>query len=189
MKKIIVTATAIAATIILMNSCKKEEQNVAPPEPDNEVITTVQLKVVNTTDATDTATAKWVKRNPADTSSPDLSHATLNLKKNAVYNVEVSFLDETQTPAGDITSEVRERANYHLVCFTPAGGLNVTVAATDHDTHTPALPVGLSNALTTGAVSTGSLQVQLHHQPTLKTGDCSLGSVDADVSFTVNVVN
>lgn len=189
MKKIIITVAAIAASMILVNSCKKDEQNVQPPEPDNEVITTVQLKAVNAADSTDTVTAKWVKLNPADTSAPDLSHAVMNLKKSAVYNVSVSFLDETQSPAGDITAEVRDRANYHLVCFTPASGLNVVVAATDRDTHTPALPVGLSNTFTTGAVSSGALRVQLHHQPTLKTGDCSLGSIDADVSFTVNVVN
>lgn len=189
MKKILKVAALSVALTALLNACNKDEKNVDAPPPDNEVITTVQLKAVNVADSTDTMTAKWVKMDPADTSAPDVSHAVLNLKKNTVYNVEVSFLDESQSPADDITAEVRDRGNYHLVCLTPATGLNLMIAATDQDTHTPALPIGLSNTFTTGAVSSGSLQVQLHHQPTLKTGDCSLGSIDADVSFTVNVTN
>ena len=171
----------------MWSSCSKDEKNVQAPVPDNEVITTVQLKVTNTADATDTATAKWVKLNPADTALPDLTHATLALKANATYNVQVKFLDESQTPAEDITLEVQDRANYHLVCFTPATALNLSVVATDHDTHTPALPIGLADLLTTTTASTGNLNVMLHHQPTLKTGDCSLGSIDADVNFTVRI--
>lgn len=172
---------------VAWSSCSKDEKNVQAPAPDNEVITTVQLKAVNTTDISDTPSAKWVKLNPADTSAPDLTHASLHLRRNASYTVQVYFLDETKTPAEDITTEIKDRANYHLVCFSPASGLNLTVTATDHDTHTPALPIGLTNLFTTTGTSVGNLNVELHHQPDLKTGDCSLGSIDADVNFSVSI--
>lgn len=187
MKKSFIILLATTGVLLAWSSCKKSEQNVQAPVPDNEVITTVQLSAVNTTDPTDTPTAKWVKLNPADTSAPDLTHARLLLRPNATYNVQVKFLDETKSPADDITAEVKDRANYHLVCFSPASGLNLQISAADSDTHTPPLPVGLSNVFRTTTISTGNLNVELHHQPTLKTGDCSLGSIDADVNFTVTV--
>ncbi len=186
-KKSFLLFTTSILILIFWGSCKKEEQAVAAPQPDNEFITTVQLKATNTVDATDTPSAKWVKLNPADTAAPDLSHATLSLKKNASYNVQVKFLDESKTPVGDITQEVLTRANYHLVCFNVASGLSLTVSPTDHDTNVPALPIGLSNLFSTNTVSSGHLEVLLHHQPNVKNGDCAPGSIDADVNFTVTI--
>ena len=183
----IIMLLAALVMVAVWSSCKKSEKDVQAPLPDAETITTVQLKAVNVADSTDTVSAKWVQLVPSNPLSVDTSQAHLRLKKNANYTVNVYFLDETKTPADDITTEVRERANYHLVCFTPASGLNLTVNATDHDTHTPALPVGLINLATTAGASAGNLNVTLHHQPDLKTGDCSLGSADANVNFSVTI--
>jgi len=178
---------ALAATTLAWSSCKKEEKNVDPPAPDNEIITTVKLVATNNADITDIRTAQWKDLTPNE-GNPDLSAAKLTLKKDAVYTVSVLFMDETKTPLVDITAEVKDRANYHLICFAPAAGLNLTVARTDHDTNSPALELGLKNNFTTAAVSSGTLNVSLHHQPSGKNGtDCSIGSTDADVNFTVNI--
>lgn len=171
--------------LIFWASCKKEEAAVAVPEPGNEYLTTVMLLATNAADSSDMVSAKWVSIPGA---AIDTSHITLNLKKNASYKVSVKFLDESKSPSSDITPEILERANYHLICFNVAPALQMTVAATDHDTNTPALPIGLSNLFTTTGVSSGNLELLLHHQPNVKNGDCSPGSVDADVNFTV-VVN
>jgi hypothetical protein len=102
--------------------------------------------------------------------------------------VSVTFLDETKSPVEDITEEVEERSNFHLVCYTPASSLNVAVQRTDLDNNTPKLQLGLKTRFTTGAASTGALQVALHHQPSGKNGtDCSIGSTDVDVNFTVTL--
>lgn len=187
-KKSILSCSIIIAIIaIFAVSCNKE-QAVAPPNPDNEFITTVELVATNASDATDVQTAKWVKLNPNDTSAPNLTQAFLNLKANAVYNVAVKFLDETKTPVSDITSEILARENYHIICFGVASALNLTVKRTDHDTNTPtAFEVGLQDAFTTTAASSGNLEVTLHHQPNVKNGDCAPGSIDADVNFTINI--
>ena len=169
--------------LFFMGACSKAEKNVTE-QPDNELLTTVELKAVNTTDATDTPSAKWAS---IPGGSLDTSRAILNLKKNASYNVSVMFLDESKTPASDLTGEIRARGNYHLVCFNVSGGLTLAVSPTDHDSNSPALPIGLSDLLTTGAASAGRLEVILHHQPNVKTGDCAPGSIDADVNFTVNI--
>jgi len=184
--RIILLTTAITLTAF-WSSCKKDEKAVAPPVPENEFLTTVELVVTNAANPSDVQTAKWEKLNPDDTTAPDLSHAFLNLKQNATYNVAVKFLDATQTPVADITGEIQDRANYHLICFGIASGLNLQATRTDHDNNTPPLEVGLQDVFTTGGASSGNLEVTLHHQPNVKNGDCAPGSIDADVNFTVTI--
>jgi hypothetical protein len=185
-KQSIITAS-VSLVMLVWTSCNKDEKNVAPPEPENEIITTVKLVAVNAADTTDVVTAQWKDLTPND-GNPDLSAANMTLKKDATYNVTISFLDETKTPADDVTEEVKDRANYHLICYTPASGLNLTVVRTDHDTNTPQMELGVETTFTTGAASNGSLQVALHHQPSGKNGtDCSIGSTDADVPFVITV--
>lgn len=185
MKHIIKSALFFSLVMLGFNGCKKDETTVTPPPPDNEYLSTVKLVAINTTDSSDIHTAKWVQLDP--TGLPDTSFAKLTLKKNATYNVSVYFEDETKNPVESITTEVRDRANYHLVCFDVASGLTLTVQRTDHDTNVPALELGLTNLFTTGNVSTGKLGVSLHHQPNIKNGNCDIGSTDVDVDFTVDI--
>ncbi|MFT4061672.1 MAG: hypothetical protein QM642_04860 [Edaphocola sp.] len=186
MKKLRILTTMALATI-LWAACNKDETKTSPEDPENEFMTTVRLVATNDADASDVQTASWVKLDPTDTAAPDLSNATLNLKANANYTLTVAFLDQSQTPEEDLTEEIWERRNYHLVCFEPAAALDVQITSTDHDDNAGQYRVGLTNALVTGAVSSGDLEVTLHHQPNVKNGDCAPGSVDADVHFTVNI--
>ena len=186
MKK--VTSVLAGGTLILgllISGCKKEETVVAPPTPGNEFLTTVRLVCTNTANAADVKTVS-VKEQPGQ--PINYTNATLVLKKNATYNVQVLFLDETKTPVGDITQDIFDRRNYHLVCFEVTGAA-LSVVRTDLDTNTPALPVGLADKFTTVGIGTGSLNVKLRHQPNAKNGDCSSGSSDADVDFPLNIIN
>lgn len=185
MKKLMKTVAAACFMSLVFYACKKEEKTVSPPDPENEFLTTVQLVVVNANDATDTKTVS-VKQLPDQ--PIDYSNASLTLKANTTYHVSVKFLDETTSPAGNVTEDIYDRRNYHLICFEVSGGANLTVTRTDLDTNTPALPVGLEDDFKTGAASTGSLNVQLRHQPNAKNGDCAPGSSDADVDFPI-VIN
>ncbi len=184
MKKIAGILVVAGGIILALNGCKKDETAVSPPLPGNEFLTTVQLVVTNTADATDvqTVSVKQLPDQPVDNSK-----AALTLKKNAVYTVQVKFLDETKTPAGNVTDDISTRRNYHLICFVVSGGAYLTVVRTDQDTNTPALQVGLQDKFTTGAASTGSINVQLRHQPNAKNGDCTPGSTDADVNYPVTI--
>ena len=178
---------ALSSCTLLWSACHKPEENVDVPDPDNEVITTVKLTAVNAADATDVVNAQWKDLTPND-GNPDLSAAKLTLKKDAVYNVSLQFLDETKTPVGNITEEITDRANYHLICYTPSSGMGLTVQRTDKDNNTPQMELGLAAKFTTTTVADGSIQVALHHQPSGKNGtDCAIGTTDADVTFTVKV--
>ena len=173
--------------ILGLNGCNKDEKTVSPPVPGNEFLTSVRVTATNTTDPTDVQVAiitdTTIIPNPPDS----INHDTLNLKANSVYTVTVEFLDETKHPAGQVTDDIYDRRNYHLICFETSQGLNLTVMRTDLDTNNPPLQIGLQDKFTTGAVSKGTLNVQLRHQPNAKNGDCAPGSSDADVTYNINI--
>lgn len=175
--------TSVFTFMVCWCACNKKEQAVAPPLPGNEPLTTLVIKASNPNDATDTPSASWIQLDPTGTANPDLSHDTLRLKAGVAYSVNIQLLDSLN----DITSEIRTRENYHLFCFDVAAGLSLVCKQTDLDTNPKPLPIGLTDLFTAGAVSSGSLEVTLHHQPNVKDGTCSPGSIDIDATYTVKI--
>ena len=173
--------------MFLFFACKKDEKTVSPPLPGNEFLTTVRLVAVNTADASDVQIASVTDTSQIPNPPDSINHPALKLKAGATYNVSVLFLDETKKPAGNVTDDIYERRNYHLLCFDVIGGVNLTVTRTDLDTNVPALPIGLQDKFTTGAAGSGKLNVQLRHQPNAKNGSCDPGSSDADVDFNITI--
>lgn len=186
MKKLITIIAAAGITSLAFYGCSKDEKTVAPPVPGNEFLTTVRLIATNANDPSDVQVASitdtTIIAHPADS----INTPTLNLKANSTYHVQVLFLDETTNPAGNVTEDIYDRRNYHLLCFDVTGApLNVT--RTDLDTNNPPLPIGLQDDFRTGAASDGTLNVQLRHQPNAKNGDCAPGSSDADVTYNIHI--
>ncbi len=166
----------------LLTACNKEEQSVAPTI-DNEAITTATLQLTNKANSADVVTATIDNL----TTTPDSSKATLNLKANATYTGVVLLSDKTQTPATDVTAEIKDRQNIHLFVYTPAPANLFTVAITDRDTN-PApgpYPIGLTYNLTTTTAGAGRLNVVLRHQPNTKNGTADPGSTDLNIDFPV----
>jgi len=109
----------IAAVLVII-SCNKDEKVVAPTIA-NEALTTVQLKLVNTTDGTDQPFAQWEQLldNNGNPLPVDVSQANLTLKANATYTASIILLDKTQDPVFNVSNEIKERANYHLFFYQP----------------------------------------------------------------------
>ena len=177
---------AIISLIISASACKKEEEEVTPPLPENELLTTISLRLISSDNA-DTLNATWRDLTPNDTNPPDTSLAILNVKDSTLYRAEVFFLDETKSPAEDIRAEVQERANYHRIFYFPSSSLgsNFNVNITDFDTNSPPLALGLTSNIQTVQSSNGILRVVLKHQPNGKDGSFEPGTIDADVNFRV----
>ena len=168
----------------LLLACNKEEQSVAPTI-DNEAITTATLQLTNKANSADVVTATIDNLDK----TPDFSKATLNLKANTTYTGVVLLSDKTQSPATDVTAEIKDRQNIHLFVYTPTPTSLLTVTITDKDTN-PApgpYPVGLAYTLATTAAGTGTLNVVLRHQPNTKNGTPTPGSTDLDATFPVVV--
>lgn len=121
--------------------------------------------------------------------------------ENTTYTISLEFLDE-QDPADveDITAEIREEAEEHLVVYQVGGDVG-TVAITDVEsdyengnTVGDDLPVGLAAEFTTGASgSTGTLLISLRHLPPngdtpQKTATSGLTDGDTDVQATFPIM-
>ncbi len=124
-----------------------------------------------------------------DGDGPDEPVSTVSgsFAENTQYQGVVAFLNETETPAEDITEEVIEEADEHQVFYTISEGLNIQTAYEDQDSQGNAL--GVQITLSTGVASQGSLTVTLRHEPVKpNTGiDSAGGETDVATSFDVIV--
>ncbi len=178
----------IAGVILLVGmagvlfQCNKASD--VEPDEENELITTVQLRFTETgTSNTQTFT---YRDTDGDGGNPPSTFDDIVLKPNAAYNLDVELLDESKTPAEDITEEVREEGDEHLLVFTPTPPALLTYSYVDRDSRN--LPIGINGTVRTGAAGTGKLKVQLRHQPPVngtivKDGTPGPGSDDVNLDF------
>lgn len=168
----------ISATI--MTSCSNDDDN--PVVVDEEEVITTMTVSLNSGEIV-------LKSEDLDGDGPDAPVISVsgNLAANTTYTGSIELLNETVTPADNITAEVNEEATEHQFFFGTSGSITGT-AYTDTDDN--GNPVGLTFELTTGAAGTGTLQITLRHEPK-KPNDGSLadagGETDIAQSFSLTV--
>ena len=172
-------ALFIAQSSLYMGCIKKDDT----PNNEQELITTLVLVMTNTTNAADIRTFAFKDTDGDGGNEPTIDN--INLPANTTYSVAVSILDESKTPADDITTEIAEEKNDHQLFFVPSTGLNLTNTYQDADDNN--LPIGLSTRFATGAISTGILSVTLKHQPDIKDNNINTGETDVQVNFSVSI--
>jgi hypothetical protein len=189
--------------LVLLAACadieKPDEEN---PE---EVITTVVLDFVPASGSALSFT--WA--DPEADGSPVVDDITL--ADGETYTVSVSFLNELEDPAEDITEEVAAEDDQHQVFVTgsavqgPATGDNAA-AVVSHvyaDSDANGFPVGLENTVASLMPGSGTLTITLRHLPpendvAVKTGtlaedaassslDALPGATDVSVDFALTV--
>lgn len=158
---------------------------------EEEVITTVSLTF---TPASGGAAVEASWADPENDGSPVIDDIVLSDADD--YTLAVSFLNELEDPAEDITEEVDAESDQHQVFFTgtavesPATGENASAVITQgyDDTDANGFPIGLASSITTLAAGSGSLTVTLRHLPPendtpVKTGtladDAAAGGIEA----------
>lgn len=170
---------------------------------DNEVITTVILRFESTTGVI--RTAMFDDPDGDGGQAPMIDPVDLSP---GMYGLTVQFQNRLSTPFEEITDEVRDEQEFHLLLFTgsavvgPAtSNANGPLVQSYADTDANGLPVGLSDTIAATAGS-GQLTVTLRHmapeQPPVKSLDTVMevkdhgidaigGSTDAQVDFAVTV--
>jgi hypothetical protein len=160
--------------------CTKE--SVEPT--DNELITTIQLKFIESNNTANVVTATF-RDIDGDGGKAPTQFDKILLKANTSYSMSISLLNESVLPVSNITTEVSAKKDEHLFVYTPTPANLLSINITDKDSK--GLPVGLAATLTTNTANTGKLKVQLRHQPTGKTGFATIGSDDVNLDFDVEV--
>ncbi|NHF60215.1 type 1 periplasmic binding fold superfamily protein [Flavobacteriaceae bacterium TP-CH-4] len=152
---------------------------------EEEVITTL-----NVTLTPQTGTPVTLQSQDLDGDGPNAPVVTVSgpLTSDTTYNGVITVLNETVSPAENITEEVEEEAEEHQFFFSVGGGLEATTEYTNFDGDQN--PLGTEFRIIAGSPSQGTLTFTLRHEPK-KPNDGTLsdagGETDIAVSFDVTV--
>jgi hypothetical protein len=172
------TPYLLVTLLLIVQACKKDDPVAINEE---EVINRVTLKVTPTGGTATTHT--W---NDGDGS------LNLSLATNTTYQVAVSFYDASDPNAiEDITVEVREEADEHLVFFDLAASAPIQISAAANDIKDSSnTPLGLFTTWATSDTGTANAKLYLIHEPTNKAGASRSavgGETDVEINLTITI--
>jgi hypothetical protein len=160
-------------------SCDKDSDD---PGNEGELITSVIISLVKV----ESSPLQFsVKDLDGDGGNPPIAEE-IKLATNTTYSFTLKFMDESKVGAPvDITTEIANEADEHLVCFIADGSVSSPVV-TDKDGK--GNPLGLAGTISTTGAGIGSLKVTLKHLPNKSSSSpCSTGETDAEVTFPIRV--
>ncbi|MEX0288677.1 MAG: type 1 periplasmic binding fold superfamily protein [Flavobacteriaceae bacterium] len=167
---------------VLVYSCSDDDSPPAPVD-EEEVITTMTVTLT----PQGGGTAITLQSRDLDGDGPNAPDITVsgNLSANTTYDGSIELLNETESPAEDVTEEIEAEDEEHQFFFSVSGSL-ATTGYSDQDAD--GNPVGLQFTLVTGAAGSGALGVTLRHEPK-KPNDGTLTDAggETDITQTFNV--
>lgn len=154
---------------------------------DQELITTVTLTLTET-GTNNTTTVTWQDLDGEGGNNPTIG--TLSLAAGTSYTGTVSLLNESESPAENITEEVEEEADEHQFFYstsgTDAGRIDIQITDTDVNN----LPVGLAYTVTVSGTDAGSATLRVvlgHYDDVPKDGTTMSPESDVDIEFPVTI--
>ncbi len=157
MKKVKTYLPILALSGLFFASCSDDDA----PEPVNEeeVITTMTITL--TPQGGGTAVILESRDLDGDGPNPPVVTVSGNLMTSTSYNGVIVLLNETETPAENITEEVEEEAEDHQFFFTIGGSLSASTSYTSFDGS--GNPLGTEFVLEARDASVGTFGVTLRH--------------------------
>ncbi|HMO61436.1 MAG TPA: hypothetical protein PKC39_00225 [Ferruginibacter sp.] len=174
--KILLSAMLLAIGPLLFTACKKDKKTESN---DEEVITTLTIKLTPVGGGT---TLSYSFDDPDGPGGLAPTIDEIVLAPSTTYNAEIELLNKTVSPPENITEEVEEEAEAHRFYFEVQGGANLTIDNLDTDAN--GVPLGINSTWTTGAASTGKVQVTLRHYPNTPPGKAMADPVNSPKSET-----
>lgn len=181
MKNIKFLATAIFATVLLV-SCSNDDDT---PEPVNEEEVITTLTVTLTPSGGGTPITLQTRDLDGDGPNPPVVTVSGDLSAATTYNGSIVVLNETESPAEDITEEVEGESEEHQFFYTTGGGLDVTTEYDNFDGN--GNPLGTEFVLTAATASSGTLTFTLRHEPTKPNTGLGDAGGETDIAATFNV--
>ena len=116
-------------------------------------------------------------------------------EQNKTYNGTLTFKNEAENPAEDITQEIITEGVDHQVFYEKTGNLNAfTYGTATSNLDINGKPVGLQSVFITTGAATGSLKITLRHEPNKSAANVAAGDItnaagatDAEVTFNITV--
>lgn len=183
MKKVHFLAYSLLALMMFSTACDKTP--VTPNE--EELITT--LKYTLTPSGGGTAIILTYKDLDGDGAGAPVITQSGNLAANTTYTGSLVLLNESKTPAEDITAEIRDEKEDHQFFFQAASSLKASISYSDKDANNK--PLGLETSFITTTASEGDLTIILRHKPSksasgVENGDITNagGETDIEAKFT-----
>lgn len=172
--------------IVIFSQCANENPT---PEPEKDVINTMTLTFSPVGGGTDMLFIIENADGPEGPNEPVYTNGILAL--NTQYNVSIELLNKSGNPVEDITEIIAEQADEYQFFFIISNGLDLNFAYDDVDSN--GNPVGLRSNFFTGVVSSGTLSVELKHEPNKNAEGVSNGLIDnaggeTDIQAVFNVV-
>jgi hypothetical protein len=156
MNKTILFSAMLMSVSFLFQSCSKDEEE----HHEEELITTLQLHF---TPQSGGATQTFVYRDADGPGGATPVVDDIILDAGTVYQVHLEVLNESITPAEDITPEILSEADAHRFYYLPSTTSNLTFS--NYDTDDNGVTLGLAATATTGTPSSGTLRMVLRHYP------------------------
>ena len=172
--------SAILLASLIFTACSNDDDN---PDPVNEeeVITTLTVTLEPQGSVGTTVT---MQTRDLDGDGPNAPVIVVSgkLAAGVIYDGTIVLLNETESPAENITEEVEEEDDEHQFFYTIGGGLDVTTAYANFDGD--GNPLGTKFTLTAGAASSGTLTFTLRHEPTKPNTGLSDAGGETDIAAT-----
>ncbi len=181
MKKTQIVISMMLLVAMGLLGCKKDK--VDPNE--EELITTVRVKL--TENGTNTQTVFEFKDLDGDGGAAPSKFDQIVLARGKSYNCTLEILNESVSPADNITNEILAEADDHEFFFQATDAL-VTINNLSKDGK--GLPVGVTSTWTASAAAgTGTINITLKHKPGIKkAGDTfAVGDTDISLDFTLKI--
>lgn len=178
-----IKSSILLAVFTALISCSDDDENPVPVN-EEEIITTMNVTLSSGSQTTVSLSSKDL-----DGDGPDAPVITVSgpLDANSTYNGSIVLLNETETPAENITEEVEEEDEEHQFFFTTTGAIT---GVTYSDQDGGGNPVGIDFELMTGDAGSATLQITLRHEPK-KPNDGTLedagGETDISQTFSLTV--
>ena len=180
MKKSILVFLAIASSFYVLTGCNL----FGNVDNEEEVITTVDLTFVDSSDVSNTVKAIFKDTDGSGGNAPT-QFDDIRLMPNKTYTLKVGVFDESKSgKKEDIGAEILKEADDHQFFFVK-NGVNLTVSYLDKDSKNK--PLGLQTKWKTGNASQGKVKITLKHQPNTKDGNIGTGSTDVELDWTTKI--
>lgn len=174
--------------LVLVTSFTSCDDEDPLPVNEEELITDVVLTFTNDANANDTVV---LTNNAPDGQDGTFTNTVQgSFTSGATYSLSLSLLNSSETPAEDVLSgDIIPEADEHFFVYA-VNSINLTMTRNTNDEDgAGGSKLGVNTTWVAGAASTGSLRINLIHQPTTTDdsdnfGSSTGGSDDLNITFT-----